>query len=144
MAKRIDKTLADLVVAALMPALLVGLLTSLVFFLLELAYSGQYSGQMRNVLFFFVIGAVLIARITMMGDIADRAGLYGILLAIAAGLALVRFVEVPKTAFAGFAWLIPIALMAMVWWSAHKLTLDCTWDEDTDQAETGGLLDQIP
>lgn len=144
MARRIDKTLADLVVAALMPALLVGLLTSLTFFLLELAYSGQYIGQMKNVLFFFVIGAVLIARITMMGDIADRAALYGILLAIAAGLALVRFVDVPKTALAGFAWLIPIALMAVVWWSAHKLTLDCTWDDETDQAETGGLLDHIP
>jgi hypothetical protein len=144
MAKRIDKTVADLVVAALMPALLVGLLTSLVFFLLELAYSGQYIGQMKNVLFFFVIGAVLIARITMMGDIADRATVYGILLAIAAGLALVRFVEVPKTSLAGFAWLIPVALMAVVWWSAHKLTLDCTWDEETDQAETGGLLDHIP
>jgi hypothetical protein len=144
MARRLDKTMADFVVAALMPALLIGMLTSLVFFLLELTYSGQHVGQMKYVLFFFIVAAVLIARIAMNADISKRAGLYGILLAIAAGLALVRFVEVPQTALGGFGWLIPISLMAMIWWSAHKLTLDSTWDDDTDVEDPAGLLDHVP
>ncbi len=144
MARRLDKTLADLVVAALMPALLIGLLTSLVFFLLELAYAGQYIATLKHVLVCFIIATVLIARISMMGEISDRAAVYGIALAIAAGLALVRFVDVPQKALGGLGWLIPISMMAMIWWSAHKLTLDCTWDEEADRDDSGGLLDKSP
>lgn len=140
MAKRLDKTLADYVVSGVMPALLIGLLVSLCFFLLELAYSGAYMGQMKWILFFFIVGTVLIARISMRGDISERAGLYGIALAIAAGLAMVRFVDIPKTALGGFGWLIPFSLMSIIWWSAHKLTQDSTWDDEQDD-DGGGLLD---
>jgi hypothetical protein len=144
MAKKLDKTLADYVVGGVMPALLIGLLVSLSYFLLELAVSGQNVGQLKWVLFFFIVGTVLIARIAMNGEIAERAGVYGIALAIAAGLALVRFVEIPQTALGGLGWLIPISLMSIIWWSAHKLTLDSTWDEDTEPGETGGLFDDVP
>lgn len=140
MAKRLDKTLADYVVGGLMPALLMGLLCSLCYFLLELAYSGAFMGQMKWILFFFIVGTVLIARISMRGDISDRAGLYGIGLAIAAGLAMIRFVDIPKSALGGFGWLIPFSLMSIIWWSAHKLTQDSTWDDD-DEEDGGGLLD---
>jgi len=144
MSKRFDKTLADYVVGGVMPALLIGLLVSLCYFLLELALSGQNLGQLKWVLFFFIVGTVLIARIAMRGDIADRAAVYGIALAIAAGLALVRFVEIPQTALGGLGWLVPIALMSVIWWSAHKLTLDSTFDEDAEVEEAGGLFDAAP
>lgn len=140
MAKQLDKTLADYVVGGVMPGLLIGLLVSLCFFLLELAYSGAYLGQMKWILFFFIVGTVLIARISMRGDISDRAGLYGVALAIAAGLAMVRFVDIPKTALGGFGWLIPFSLMSIIWWSAHKLTQDSTWDDEDDD-DSGGLLE---
>lgn len=140
MAKRLDKTLADYVVGGVMPALLIGLLCSLCFFLLELAYSGAFMGQMKWILFFFIVGTVLIARISMRGDISERAGLYGVALAIAAGLALLRFVDIPKSALGGFGWLIPFSLMSIIWWSAHKLTHDSTWDDEEDD-DGGGLLD---
>jgi hypothetical protein len=140
MAKRLDKTLADYVVGGVMPGLLIGLLVSLCFFLLELAYSGAYMGQMKWILFFFIVGTVLIARISMRGDISERAGLYGIALAIAAGLCMFRFVDIPKTAMGGFGWLIPFSLMSIIWWSAHKLTQDSTWD-DEEEDDGGGLLD---
>lgn len=140
MAKRLDKTLADYVVGGVMPALLMGLLMSLCFFLLELAYSGAYLGQLKWILFFFIVGTVLIARISMRGDISERAALYGIGLAIAAGLAMVRFVDIPPSALGGFGWLIPFSLMSIIWWSAHKLTQDSTWD-DEDEEDGGGLLD---
>ncbi|MFT3880168.1 MAG: hypothetical protein QM703_10970 [Gemmatales bacterium] len=140
MAKRLDKTLADYVVGGVMPGLLIGLLVSLCFFLLELAYSGAYMGQMKWILFFFIVGTVLIARISMRGDISERAGLYGIALAIAAGMAMVRFVDIPKNALGGFGWLIPFSLMSIIWWSAHKLTQDSTWD-DEEEDDGGGLLD---
>lgn len=140
MAKRLDKTLADYVVGGVMPALLIGLLCSLCYFLLELAYSGAFMGQLKWILFFFIVGTVLIARISMRGDISERAGIYGICLAIAAGLAMVRFVDIPKSALGGFGWLIPFSLMSIIWWSAHKLTQDSTWDDDEDD-DGGGLLD---
>jgi len=88
MAKQLDKTLADYVVSGVMPALLIGLLVSLCYFLLELALSGQNLGQLKWVLFFFIVGAVLIARIAMRGDISDRAGVYGVALAIVLTLIL--------------------------------------------------------
>lgn len=140
MAKRLDKTLADYVVGGVMPALLIGLLCSLCYFLLELAYSGAYMGQMKWILFFFIVGTVLIARISMRGDISDRAGLYGIALAIAAGLAMIRFVDIPQSALGGLGWLIPFSLMSIIWWSAHKLTQDSTWDDEQED-DGGGLLD---
>ncbi|HQR07718.1 MAG TPA: DUF4129 domain-containing protein [Gemmatales bacterium] len=140
MAKRLDKTLADYVVGGVMPCLLIGLLVSLCFFLLELAYSGAFMGQMKWILFFFIVGTVLIARISMRGDISERAGLYGIAMAIAAGMAMVRFVEIPRTALGGFGWIIPFSLMSIIWWSAHKLTQDSTWD-DEEEDDGGGLLD---
>src|SRR5262249_9491918 len=54
-------TLADYVVGALSPALIMALVGSLVFFLLEVLYVGAYSSQLQWGLFFFVFAAVLIA-----------------------------------------------------------------------------------
>ena len=139
MAKKLQKTLADYVVGGVMPALLIGLLCSLCYFLLELAYSGAYTGQLKWILFFFIVGTVLIARISMRGDISERAGIYGIGLGIAALLAIIRFAEIPKSALGGFGWLIPVSLMSIIWWSAHKLTQDSTQEEDDEDG--GGLLD---
>jgi hypothetical protein len=90
-----EHTLADYVVVALSPALIMALVGSLVFFLAELLYVGQYGDSLRWVLFFFVFGAVLVARVSMSAGIADRAGLYGAVLALVSWFALQRFVEYP-------------------------------------------------
>src|SRR3954453_11418110 len=115
-----EKTLADYVAIAIGPLLIMALVGSLVFFLLEVLYVGQYTGRLQWILFFFVFGAVLIARISMQNEIADRAGLYGVILGFLVWIALLVYVEHPPgTALAQFAWAINLFLIAVIWWSAH-------------------------
>jgi hypothetical protein len=136
-----DKTLADYVAIAISPALIMALVGSLVFFLVAVLYRGEFVGRLHWILFFFVFGAVLIARISMQGDIADRAGLYGLVLGGLVWLALLMYVDWSGSgSLAPFGWAIDGALIAVTWWCAHRLTWDCTLiDEDVD-ASGEGLL----
>ncbi len=137
-----EKTLADYVAIAIGPVLIMALVGSLVFFLLEVLYVGQYTGRLQWILFFFVFGAVLIARISMQGDIADRAGLYGFILGGLVWVALLVYVEYPPGShLAQFGWAINLFLIVVTWWSAHKLTWDCTLIDDAVDASGAGLLE---
>ena len=69
-AEREPSTAADLLVTALSPALIMLMVGSLVFFLVEVLYAGQYSERLIYTLFFFVLAAVLIARISIEMDAA--------------------------------------------------------------------------
>ncbi len=140
MADKPRPTLADYVVTALSPALIMGLVGSLVFFLVEILYAGRYEGRLLWTLFFFVAGIVLVARISIEAD-PTRAAFYGLGLAAVSWMALFAFIEYPKdgpmTPYAG---LINLILMAIVWWSAHRLTWDCTGIDEKRQASGRGLL----
>ena len=65
MAKRLHKTLLDYLVIAISPAMIIVLIDSLVLFLVEVFYRGGYDGRLEYVLTLFVIGAVLIGRISI-------------------------------------------------------------------------------
>lgn len=140
-ADRPNQTLADYVTIVFSPVLIMGLVGSLVFFLLELFYRthGEWRDRLQWIVFFFVFGAVLTARISMMGEIADRASLYGSILALLTYIALQRFVEYPAEV-RSLSFLVNLVLVAVVWWCAHRLTWDCTnVDEDTDMSGEGLL-----
>jgi hypothetical protein len=140
---RTEKTLADYVAIAIGPVLIMALVGSLVFFLLEVLYVGQYHGRLQWILFFFVFGAVLIARISMTSGISDRAGVYGVILGGLVWLALVVYVEYPPgSGVAQFGWAINLVLIALIWWSAHRLTWDCTLIDDSVDASGAGLLEE--
>jgi hypothetical protein len=134
-------TLADYVALAICPALIIGLVVSLVFFLAEVLYAGQYPERLRWMLFFFVVGAVLIARISMTGGISERAWTYGLVLGVLVFIGMQAYVQYPKESAAGqLSWLINLGLIGVVWWSAHRLTADCTQvDDDTDVTGEGIL-----
>src|SRR5437016_12586845 len=87
---------ADYVAMLLSPLLIMALVGSLVFFLLEILYAGQHLGNMRWILFFFVFAAVLVARISLMPDIAGRAPVYMGIIGLLGLLAFIRFVEFPE------------------------------------------------
>src|SRR5439155_26446049 len=76
-ADREPPTLADYLVTAVSPVLIMLMVGSLVFFLVEVLYAGQYSDRLLYSLFFFVIGTVLVARIAIQID-GSRAMLYGL------------------------------------------------------------------
>src|SRR5262245_60671990 len=94
--RKSEHTPVDYVAMALAPALIMALVGSLVFFLLEILYAGQYTARLQWILFFFVFGAVLIARIAMQPDIASRAQMYGGVMGVLVWLGLLLYVEYPS------------------------------------------------
>lgn len=135
-------TLADYVAIAISPVLIMVLVASLVFFLLEILYVGQYQSRLNWVMFWFVFATVLIARMAMTSGIAERAPVYGLVLAVAAFVALQMLVEYPVGGpAAGLRWAINLGVMAVIWWSAHRLTWDCTFIDENVDASGAGLLD---
>lgn len=139
-ASREPPTLADYAVTAVSPVLIMLMVGSLVFFLVEVLYAGQYSDRLLYSMFFFVIGAVLVARISIQVDQA-RAAFYGLGLGIVTFLAMSAYVEYPAgTPLRSVAWLVNLGLMALVWWSAHKLTWDCTHIDEKQASSGRGVL----
>lgn len=134
-----DPTLTDMVIKALNPVLIMVLVGSLAFFLLEVLYAGRYASELRWTLFFFVIGMVLIARITMTGEIAARSGCYAPILGLGVWLTMQRYITYDAEGpVAGLGGLINLALIGLIWWCAHCLTYDCTyWSSDRDQGDSG-------
>jgi hypothetical protein len=133
-------TLADYVIMALSPVLIMALVGSLVFFLLEVLYVGQYTGRMQWTLFFFVSGIVLIARISIEQG-GGKAVVYGLGMAFVVWLALQSFVEYPPgSPMLAFRAAINFALIAVAWWCAHRLTWDCTYIDDSVDAAGKGVL----
>jgi Domain of unknown function (DUF4129) len=141
-AERPNQTLADYVALAISPALLMALVGSLVFFLLEIFYSesGAYKDRLQWILFFFVFGAVLVARMSIT-ESASRAGLYGLVLAVLTWIGMQIYVEYPKDSpAASFSWLINLGLVGVVWWCSSRLTRDCTQIDEETEVGGEGLL----
>ena len=86
------KTLADYIVIAISPLLIMTLVGSLTFFLLQLTYHGQYEMRLKWILFWFVMAAVLVARIAIEQG-KEHATIFGIVLTAAVGLAAIRLVD---------------------------------------------------
>jgi hypothetical protein len=136
-------SLVDYVVTALSPTLIMGLVGSLAFFLLDILYAGQWTDRLRWTLFFFVMGAVLIGRVSIQID-AQRAWIYRLILGGAAFLAMWRFVDYPADGTLSVAGpVINIIIIAVVLWSANKLTWDCTFVDESAEDGGGGLLEEI-
>ncbi|MBI1914196.1 MAG: DUF4129 domain-containing protein [Planctomycetes bacterium] len=138
--RKTEHTPADYVAMALSPALIMALVGSLVFFLLEILYAGEYTGRLQWMLFFFIFGAVLIARIAMQPDIASRAQLYGGVMGLLVWLGLLMYIEYPSGSAADFGWAINLGLIALIWWCAYQLTWDCTFLDDQLGSSGQGVL----
>jgi hypothetical protein len=129
-----QKTAADYMVIALSPALIMMLVGSLCFFLIEVFYRGKMIGAVCWVMFWFVIGIVLVARIAIEKS-TEYAALYGLGLALATWLYMVRTQP---------SYLIGIVLLAVVWFCAHKLVWDCTLIDEDQDSSGQGLLQKAP
>lgn len=127
------KTLADYLVIAVSPVLIMVLVHSLCFFLVEVFYRGEAAGGVRWVLFWFVLAVVLIARIGIeQGD--GQAMIYGLLLAVVTWLYLAMMQ--PNAMFGAI-------LLAVVWFTAHKITCNCTLIDEDEDASGQGLLQSL-
>src|SRR5271166_6457514 len=128
---RLRGTLIDYLVAAIEPALIMIMVGSLMFFLLDLWYEGPFLDRLRWILFWFVLGIVLITRVSMQ---------IGTSLAMAYGVTLGGAVALVASVLTGFQPSL-LVILGVVWWATHKLTFDCTLlDEDQDAGV--GLLQE--
>ena len=132
-------TLADYVTIVLSPALIMAMIVSLVFFLLTVLYRGEFVSRLHYILFFFIFGMVLVARISMEGGLSARAPLYGGVLALLVLVGMGSFVSYPPE-LAASSWLINAGLIALAWWLSYQLTYSCTYiDEKAENTGTGVL-----
>lgn len=138
-AERDTTPLIDLAAVAVSPVLVMGMVGSLTLFLVEVLHRGQYSGRLVYTLFFYVIGAVLIARISI-NQGRGRARGYAVGLGIASFIAMLRFVDYPTPLLQVVGPLINVGLMVMIWLSAEKLTWDCTHFDPARTASGRGVL----
>lgn len=132
-------SVTDYAVTALSPVLIMLMVGSLTFFLVEVLYAGKYSGRLLYTLFFFVSAAVLVARVSIQQG-TGRAAVYGLALGGATYVALLAYVEYPAGWLKSWGWLVNLGLMFLVWWSAHKLTWDCTHIDERQESSGRGLL----
>lgn len=130
---RPTRTLADFMVIAISPALLIVMVHSICFFLADVFYRGEAAGSARWVLFWFVLAVVLITRIGIeQGD--TQAAAYGLLLAGATWFYLAVIQHSP---------VFGALLLGLVWFTAHKLTVNCTLVDDEVDASGQGLLQPL-
>jgi hypothetical protein len=141
MARRLFKTPVDYLVIAMSPALIIALVGSLVFFLLEVFYRGNYHGRLEYIFGLFVVGTVLIGRISIEQS-RQHAAMFAVPLAVVALLAINSFVEF-QGALSSLNFLINCGLLALVWWSADKLTWDCTLIDENEEDTGEGLLEVV-
>jgi len=127
------KTLADYLVMAVSPVLIMVLVHSVCFFLVDVFYRGEAVGGVRWVLFWFVLAVVLIARIGIeQGD--GPAMAYGLALAVVTW-GYLFFVQ-PNAVFGAL-------LLGIVWFMAHKITCNCTLVDDEVDASGQGLMQSL-
>lgn len=128
----------DYMVVGISPVLIMAMVGSLLFYLLTVFYHGQYEFRLAFIFAMFVMAIVLIARISMEEGI-EYAALFAVPLAIVTLLALMRFVHI-QGRLAPYSTMINAGLMALVWWSAHRLTWDCTLIDENQDSSGEGLL----
>ncbi|MEX0820215.1 MAG: DUF4129 domain-containing protein, partial [Pirellulaceae bacterium] len=134
-------TLADYVIIAISPALIMALIGSLVFFLIELFYQGQYQTRMQYVFALFVFAAVLIGRMSI-EEGRQKALAFSVVLAVAVLLVMGRFVQFSGI-FEHVSWVINAGLVVLILWCANKLTWDCTVIDEQQDASGEGLLQTV-
>ena len=134
-------TLTDYMVIGINPVLIMTLVGSLVFFLLAVFYQGQFETRLHFIMAMFVMAAVLIGRISI-DEGREYATLFAVPLATVTAIATFRFVEF-HGALAAWSPAINLGLIALIWWSADRLTWDCTLIDESEDASGEGLLQTV-
>ncbi len=124
------KTFADYLVVAISPVLIMVLVGSLAFFLAQVFYREESVQGVRWVLFWFVLAIVLVSRIGIEQS-KGHAAFYGV------ALALVTWAYLIYSHTAAF---VSAVLLAITWWCAHRLTIDCTLIDEEEDASGEGVI----
>lgn len=131
------------------PVAIFGLLGSLLYYLIDLraAMGGQFAGMLRWVCFWFLLAAIGITRIRVKYGTVVLAAPYMVGLAATTGLVVFYF-TFADGAMAGrfndwgaaFSLVFNFALVALIWWTAYKVTHECTLDDNVASTLSQGFL----
>ncbi|MBT4695129.1 MAG: DUF4129 domain-containing protein [Planctomycetaceae bacterium] len=135
------KTTIDYMVIAISPILVTCMVASLALFLSTVFHPSPFESRINLVIIFYSAATVGIARISI-EEGKDKAVLYAIPLALVTFIAFSVFnpADGPLSYLAP---LVHIGLIAITWWSAHKLTWDSTVIFDHDDSSGQGLLQKV-
>ena len=125
-------------VVGISPALVMFMVGSLLWFLTIVFYQGDYTWRLLFVHAMFIMGCVSVTRLSM-EEGAAYASLFAVPLALVVAVAYVTFVRVQGT-MAPLSPLINLLLEGVIWFSASKLTWDCTLIDDAQDSSKQGLL----
>ena len=131
MARRQRMTLGDYVAIGITPALIMFMIGALSCYLVSCVYAGEFAGRLKFICAMYAMGVVATSRIAI-EEGSEHALLFG------GPLALVTFIAAQRFVQAGM--LINGVLVAAIWWSAHKLTWDCTVIDDAEGGAGEGVL----
>ncbi len=135
---KLRPTLADYLVIAVSPAMIMTLIGSLVFFLIDLFYQGQYVERLHFIFALFVMASVLVGRIAIeMGS--GHATMYAGPLAVVTFLALQRLVQIPGD-MAAYTMFVNAGLVGLILWCSQKLTWNCTFIDESLEESGEGVL----
>lgn len=130
-----ERDLSEAVLSIVSPALIMGLVGSLTYFLLAIGYRGEFIGQMKWTLSFYIFGVVLVARICLlMGN--EYGSLYGLGLGAATFAATLKYVEGQSLVYS-------FVVILVIAGSAYLLTRDCTWMERPDRTGQQGIAAEL-
>jgi hypothetical protein len=135
------KTTIDYMVIAISPILVTCMVGSLALFLSTIFHPSPFETRINFVIIFYSIAIVGIARISI-EEGRDKSVLYAIPLALVTFIAFSVFNPVDGPLFY-LAPLVRIGIIAITWWSAHKLTWDSTVIFDHDDSSGQGLLQKV-
>lgn len=114
---------------------------SLIFFLIVAFYRGQYDTRLMYIFGLYTVATVLIARIAIDHGRA-YANAFSLPLAVVSMLAMLRFVT-----FSGplgpLSWIVNVALLAVAWYLADRITFDCTQVSERERSVQQGLLQSL-
>ena len=135
------KTTIDYMVIAISPILVVCMVGSLALFLSAVFHPSPFESRINLVIIFYSVATVGIARISI-EEGKDKAVLYAIPLALVTFIAFSIFSPASGPLFY-LAPFVHIGIIAITWWSAHKLTWDSTVIFDHKDSSGQGLLQNV-
>jgi hypothetical protein len=139
----------DWLTEAAIPLAIFGLLGCLLYYLIDLraAVGGQFAGMLRWVCFWFLLAAIGITRLRVKYGTAALALPYVFGLAATTGLVVwyFTFAEGAMAARfnewgAAFSLVFNFALVGLIWWTAYKVTRECTLTENVAASLDQGFL----
>ncbi|MFK7770332.1 MAG: hypothetical protein AB8B55_24185 [Mariniblastus sp.] len=137
-----DKSFNRVLMQVVGPVLIILMIGALVYFLIEVFYRGPHAARLCWVFGLFTSAAVLVSRISVEEGM-ERAALFGFALAGATFVVTLQLVDFDYGALSVLKPVVVLFFIAIVMWSANRLTWDCTVIDESRDVSSIGILELV-